>query len=204
MKLYYPIKPVFITQKFGERPEVYKQFGLNSHNGVDFRTKFDDTPLGKRYVYAAADGKILKLGNEGNKGYGKYVQLTHTGGAQTLYAHLHKFYVKEGQKIKVGEKIALTDNTGFSSAPHLHFGYRPAGYDYFNGNKGYVDPFPFFVSFTSLENRVKETLAPKVIEPLPRTWKDAMKDVIEMLEIKNPTDENKEFARRIKIVWTNN
>jgi len=140
----HPIDKVYITQEFGERPSVYKQFGMAGHNGIDYRTRFTDSPLGRRYIVAALDGKVTEARyNKG--GYGWFVRLEHDGGAQTIYGHNTKLYVAVGQHVKQGDRIALSGNTGFSSGPHLHFGYRPRGWqkNYDNGFKGYVDPMPY-------------------------------------------------------------
>lgn len=138
----YPIDKIFITQRFGERPEVYSQFGMKGHNGVDFRTRFVDSPLGRRYVTAAMDGVVIEVGNQGKGGYGIFVRLQHQGTEQTIYGHLTKSYVVKGQKVKAGERIGLSGNTGFSSGPHLHFGWRPDKWEknYNNGYKGYANP----------------------------------------------------------------
>ncbi len=137
--------PVVLTQRFGENPKIYAQFGMKGHNGIDYRTRFIDSPLGHRYVTAAATGKVIEARDEGSKGYGKYIRLEHPDGSQTVYGHLWKFYVSIGQQIAVGQRIALSDNTGFSTGPHLHFGYRPQGWqkNLNNGYSGYVDPLPF-------------------------------------------------------------
>jgi murein DD-endopeptidase MepM/ murein hydrolase activator NlpD len=148
--LWNPLKDVFeITQKFGENPEFYKKFGMKGHNGIDLRTKFKDTPLGKRYCYASLEGVVIKIGNDPN-GYGIYIRLSHQDGAQTIYAHLEKVYVKLWQKVKQGQLIGLTDNTGFSTGAHLHFGFRPEGWwkNYNNGYFGYVDPLPYITKKT--------------------------------------------------------
>ena len=57
-----------------------------------------------------------------NKGYGKYILIDHGYGYETLYAHLSKIYVEEGQMVKRWDLIGLTGNTGKSTAPHLHYG----------------------------------------------------------------------------------
>ena len=143
--LIYPIDKIYITQGFGENALNYKQFGLKGHNGIDFRTKYWDSPLGKRYVVAAKAGKVIELGNEGNKGYGIFIRLEHdldgNGNEQTVYGHLKKWYIKKDDYVKQGQLIGLTDNTGFSTSSHLHFGYRPKGWKklYENGYKGYVN-----------------------------------------------------------------
>lgn len=138
----YPIDKIFITQRFGENPQVYGQFGMKGHNGVDFRTRFVDSPLGRRYITAAMDGVVIEVGNQGKTGYGVFVRLQHQGTEQTIYGHLTKPYVVKGQKVKAGERVGLSGNTGFSSGPHLHFGWRPDKWlkNYNNGFKGYANP----------------------------------------------------------------
>lgn len=142
--LHYPIDKIFITQRFGERPEVYKRFGLKGHDGIDFRTRFIDSPLGRRYVTSAADGVIEQVRFDKN-GYGTHLRVRHDNGSLTIYGHLTKVYVKVGQKVKAKERIGLTGNTGFSSAPHLHFELRPRDVDVNNGFAGAVDPIPYFI-----------------------------------------------------------
>lgn len=100
------------TQGFGERPEVY---GPGGHNGYDWSCT-TDTP-----VYAMHDGSAV-LKEERNpdgtyKGYGLYVILQGSG-VQTYYAHLHEAG-KLGQ-VRAGDVIGYSNNSGFSSGPHLH------------------------------------------------------------------------------------
>lgn len=137
--LIWPLDKVTITQGFGERPEYYKKYGLKGHNGIDLRTRYLDTPLGKRYVQAMADGKVVEVRRFGS-GYGTYVKLLQKDGSTMTYAHLYKSYVYEGQNVTQGQKIALTDNTGDSSAPHLHITYKPKNPNMKNGFFGAEDP----------------------------------------------------------------
>ena len=140
----YPLKDqTYITQMFGENPQIYKRFNLKGHNGLDFRTKYPNTPQGRRYVYAVKDGRVSNIINQGSAGYGLYIRLAHIGTEQTIYGHLAMNYVNIGQVVKEGDRIGLTDNSGFSTGAHLHFGYRPNGFNYNNGYAGYIYPLIF-------------------------------------------------------------
>ncbi len=141
MRFIHPIDKVYISQGFGQNPQVYAQFGLKGHNGIDYRSRFVDSPLGRRYVVAPADGVIEEIGNQGIKGYGIYCRIRHDDGSQSTFGHFTKLYCWKGQKVKQGERIALTGNTGFSSGSHLHWGWRPKNWDIKNGYAGYVDQY---------------------------------------------------------------
>jgi murein DD-endopeptidase MepM/ murein hydrolase activator NlpD len=158
MKLFYPLSQVKITQYFGERPEVYKP--LLGHNGLDFKTMYFDSLDGKRPIFAAADGLVSERGDQGTQGYGKFIRLRHIDGSETIYGHLHEHTVQKNEQVAAGQVIAISDNTGFSNAPHLHFGYRPPNYKQNNGYGGYIDPLPF------LEGVLSEQSAPLISEPL--------------------------------------
>jgi murein DD-endopeptidase MepM/ murein hydrolase activator NlpD len=84
------------------------------HEGLDFAA-----PIGTD-IYATGDGVVEKASNSMN-GYGNCVIVDHGFGYKTLYAHMSAFKVKVGQKVKRGELIGLTGNTGLSSGPHLHY-----------------------------------------------------------------------------------
>lgn len=84
------------------------------HYGVDF-----SLPKGSP-VYATGDG-VVKYTRSTIAGYGKHMEIDHGFGYATKYAHLSEFVVKSGQKIKRGELIAYSGNTGKSTAPHLHY-----------------------------------------------------------------------------------
>jgi murein DD-endopeptidase MepM/ murein hydrolase activator NlpD len=144
-----PLDKMVCTQKFGKWPEFYKKFGMKGHNGVDFRTKFDDSPDGKRPVYAVMNGIVsTAISIEGISAYGKHVKIDHSNNHDTLYAHLDSLKVVKGQKIKAGEQIGFTGNTGVGTGAHLHFGYRPKPpkMDHKNGFKGSIDSLDYFLS----------------------------------------------------------
>jgi murein DD-endopeptidase MepM/ murein hydrolase activator NlpD len=103
---------VRITSPFGMRRDPFdgsRQF----HEGVDIAT-----PYGAR-VFASDDGIVVKALRHG--GYGNMVLVDHGQGRQTLYGHLRKFVVKEGDSVRRGETIGTVGSTGRSTGPHLHF-----------------------------------------------------------------------------------
>jgi len=138
-----PLDQLVITQKFGANPQMYRKYGMKGHNGIDFRTKFADTPLGRREIYAVDNGTVTKVVIAKTGGYGTYVQITHDDGSMTIYGHQYNPHVKCRQRVRAGQIIGISDNTGDSTGPHLHLGYRPKNFDFNNGFKGYVDPLPF-------------------------------------------------------------
>lgn len=98
--------------RFGIR--LHPVFGdWRSHNGLDL-TAATGTP-----VYATGDGIITTAKYRG--GYGYAVFINHGYGFETRYAHLSKFKVAEGQKVKRGTIIGFVGNTGTSTGPHLHY-----------------------------------------------------------------------------------
>ena len=84
------------------------------HPGIDIAVA-TGTP-----VHAAADGVVTYAG--WLTGYGNVVIIYHGSDISTLYAHLERYIVRKGDKVKRGQVIAYSDNTGWSTGPHLHFG----------------------------------------------------------------------------------
>ena len=137
IKLIYPVSGP-ITQYFGENPQIYSQWGYAGHNGVDWGIP-NGTP-----IVAAADGTVDKVDFE-KDGYGNFVKMSHIDGTTkyyTYYAHLQSTSVKVGQKITAGTVVGLSNNTGASTGPHLHFGVKIDGQN--PAYKGYLDPMPLF------------------------------------------------------------
>jgi murein DD-endopeptidase MepM/ murein hydrolase activator NlpD len=71
-------------------------------------------------IYATGDGKIIKV-KRSRRGHGNHVMIDHGYGYKTLYAHMSKYTVKKGQKVKRGDVIGYVGDTGMSTAPHLHY-----------------------------------------------------------------------------------
>ncbi len=105
----------YISDEFGWRihPLTNKQ---EFHEGMDIAVWYN-TP-----VLAAADGIVKYVG--WYAGYGYLIKIDHEFGYMTYYAHLNKFKVKVGQKVKKGQVIALSGNSGRSTGPHLHYEVR--------------------------------------------------------------------------------
>lgn len=103
----------YLSSGFGMRLHpIYKIRKL--HTGIDFAARIG-TP-----IYASGAGTITKVSNS-LQGYGKQVEIDHGFGFVTKYAHMSEFKVKLGQKVKRGESIGYTGNSGSSTAPHLHY-----------------------------------------------------------------------------------
>lgn len=122
----YRIHPIYKTRKM--------------HAGMDFSAKTGTE------IYATGNGIINKV-RRSKKGYGNYVEINHGYGYKTLYAHMSKYIVKKGQKVKRGEVIGYVGNTGTSVAPHLHYEVIK------NGKK--IDPVNFFYNDLSAEEYAK-------------------------------------------------
>lgn len=86
---------------------------MKMHEGLDILTDVGSP------VFAPGNGKVIYVGPRG--GYGITIEIDHGFGYKTIYAHLSKSLVKEGQNVKRGDRIALSGNSGLSTGPHLHY-----------------------------------------------------------------------------------
>lgn len=98
------------------------------HSGIDFTA-----PIGTP-IYATGDGIVAAASSE--RGYGNRILISHGYGYTTKYAHMSKFKVKKGQRVKRGDVIGLVGNTGASTGPHCH-------YEVFKNGK-VINPINFF------------------------------------------------------------
>ncbi len=110
--LKWPVVAKRISSRYGYRIHPISR-RKKFHNGIDLAASY-----GKKII-AAASGKVEFSGWKSY--YGKTVIIVHPGGYKTLYAHCSKLYVKKGQKVGTGTKIAAIGQTGLSTGPHLHF-----------------------------------------------------------------------------------
>ena len=112
---YMPLgKPVEgrISSKFGTRVDPLN--GKKSiHEGVDILANRGEK------IRATADGVVTKAFRNG--GYGNYVEIDHCNGYVTAFAHMQKYLVKRGEKVKRGQIIGKVGSSGRSTGPHLHY-----------------------------------------------------------------------------------
>ncbi len=145
--LHSPLARLICTQRFSERPEVYKNYGSPSgHNGLDFRTR-DNNDLNQweQPVFAVLEGKVSESAYD-EKFKGNYVRIQHDNGHESVYLHLSRRSVEAGVMVSAAQEIGISGNSGGASeAPHLHFGYRPVNNDKNNGYMGYIDPANLFI-----------------------------------------------------------
>ena len=83
------------------------------HNGIDIAAAKNAK------IVAAASGTVTTVSY--TNAWGNYVIITHSGGVQTLYAHMTEATVSEGQKVSAGEQIGKVGDTGYATGYHLHF-----------------------------------------------------------------------------------
>ena len=169
--LLFPIKEGFdyrITQEYGNnRSNYYAKYNLLGHNGQDI-----GCATGTPYV-AVSDATVLDLKNDvkenDHTSLGNYIRLLVSldrpnAFYEVMYGHCLSILVKQGDKVSRRDTIALGDNTGDSTGPHLHFGVRiierrtPKNgekgniyfgvkytvLDYDNGFGGYIDPVTLY------------------------------------------------------------
>lgn len=110
---YCPPSSKYVTSDWGFRKWRY-------HYGIDLKVHRGDT------VKCAFDG-VVRIIRYQRRGYGHYVVVRHNNGLETLYAHLEKPLVKNGQTLKAGDAIGKGGNTGRSTGYHLHLEFRYLG-----------------------------------------------------------------------------
>ncbi|HEX2793827.1 MAG TPA: peptidoglycan DD-metalloendopeptidase family protein [Croceicoccus sp.] len=101
-----------ITSRYGMRRHPILGY-TRMHAGVDFRARTGQP------IYAVTDGIVNYAGRKG--GYGNFIRISHGGGLQSGYAHLSRFAVSGGQRVRRGQVIGYAGSTGLSTGPHLHY-----------------------------------------------------------------------------------
>ena len=102
---------LYTTSSFGMRFDPFGR-GKRFHAGMDLAARYGDP------VRSMAAGTVDFVGT--SQGYGQLVEIDHGNGYKTKYAHNSKLLVKRGQKIDVGQVVALAGSTGRSTGVHLH------------------------------------------------------------------------------------
>lgn len=156
LKLYYPVKPYRVNQRFGDNQacvrdfggpnqlvvgkvagvcpvgfdELYPHFGMRGHNGMDLQA-------GEQYVYSPIDGEVIEAQKVPARGLGigilsnEIVNLDQYGDhyAKPRHWHLKQLFVDVGDKVTIGQPLGITDTTGYSAGNHLHFEIQPMDKD---------------------------------------------------------------------------
>lgn len=137
-----PMEGTYSYHGFGVRRDPFLGI-MRKHEGVDIHADIG-TP-----VYATGDGVVEFSGATGSS-YGVALEINHGHGYKTWYAHLSKCVARSGQRVKRGQLIAYSGNTGRSTGPHLHYEVRR------NGEQ--QNPVEYFVDDVDYE-KIKAQLA---------------------------------------------
>jgi murein DD-endopeptidase MepM/ murein hydrolase activator NlpD len=108
----------WVTSDFGVRLDPYTAERM-MHRGLDIATAQGQP------VHSPSDGTVVFAGTEG--GYGKVLVIDHGYGVKTRYGHLSEIFVRLGERVKRGARVAAVGNTGRSTGPHLHYEVRVNG-----------------------------------------------------------------------------
>lgn len=179
------------TQGFGARPDYYKQFGLNGHEGIDF-----GLPVGTP-VIAATNGVVSRDTDDPiqGKNYGINVVLWDTEQlCLTYYCHLSSNVVSVGQKIVAGQLLGYSGNTGNTTGPHLHFNLAKTDasgnrLNQTNGYLGFINPDDKRIAQWNIKNPTKPTEPPPITVPTDHDEENAMQ-VLKNAHISLPDTDN--------------
>ncbi|MGH7180664.1 MAG: M23 family metallopeptidase, partial [Nitrospiraceae bacterium] len=113
----WPVKG-WVTSGFGPRVSPFTEKPA-WHDGLDIGAAANAP------VQASAQGRVTAVGFDAK--LGNVVKIDHGFGVETLYGHLAKALVKEGQRVKRGEVVGLVGSTGLATGPHLHYMVKAHG-----------------------------------------------------------------------------
>lgn len=116
-----------ISSPFGERTHPIRHT-QHVHEGIDYAV-----PTGT-HVYTTANGTVTKVWKDNSCGNG--LKIKYATGISAIYCHLDHALVKEGDYVRAGCAVAISDNSGASTGAHLHYGMKDA-------NDKPMDPSPF-------------------------------------------------------------
>lgn len=119
----------WLSSPYGYRQDPMGGRGRSFHDGVDVAA-WHGSP-----VRASADGVVTDAGRKG--GYGKIVKIRHEYGYTSLYGHLSRRLVKEGEEVRKGQVIGRVGTSGHSTGSHVHYEVRV--------NNKPINPWPYLV-----------------------------------------------------------
>lgn len=124
----YPVKEGFITSRFGYRTHPVHG-NTQFHSGIDISVRYGSP------VYATASGKVIRA--RSSQENGKYIVIKHINNINTVYLHLSRILVREGDFVKKGQIIGMVGDSGLATGPHLHYEVT------YNGRP--IDPLLFII-----------------------------------------------------------
>lgn len=143
-----PLKGI-LSQEFGATSFAKNGYRGGFHNGIDIAA-----PIGSEIV-AAESGKVIAMGDQDlycRKGaYGKFIVVQHENNLTTLYAHLSRPAIQNGQTVSRGQLLGYVGRTGYATGPHLHFTVYASPTFYIGASRtcgpmplgGYLDPLDY-------------------------------------------------------------
>ncbi len=127
-KGYFDVEGNSVQKMFLKAPVAFKYISSGFTTGLRYISAFDVSTGHRAIDYAASYGTPIRSVGDGtivmvkyNGSYGNMVSVRHNGTYTTNYAHMSKFAVKYGDRVKQGEVIGYVGSTGFSTGPHVHF-----------------------------------------------------------------------------------
>jgi murein DD-endopeptidase MepM/ murein hydrolase activator NlpD len=133
-----------LSQGWGANPQIYQRFNLLGHNGLDYAL-----PSGAD-VSAPHNGKVIEVAYD-EQGYGNYIKIENEKEGSVL-AHLQESLVHVGDTVTEGQLIARSDNTGFSTGAHLHWGYYKIPRNRQDGYLGFINQLPLLEGHVPVED----------------------------------------------------
>lgn len=119
-----------ITSQF----HAMENFRNHPHTGIDLSMQLNTD------LYSPINGIVEKIIDLGKESLGKAIYIKTNDGQELIFGHLSEINVKKGSLVQVGEKIAESGNTGFSTAPHLHIAVKDSNGEFINP-ESYVNKF---------------------------------------------------------------
>lgn len=121
-----PVWSLWVSSSYGTRSDPFKKTKA-THKGIDLAGRTGNK------IKIMAKGRVVSAGRA--NGYGNLVVVDHGNGFTTKYGHMHKIYVKKGERVDVGDVLGEVGSTGRSTGPHLHYEVIYHGKN--------IDPLPF-------------------------------------------------------------
>lgn len=186
-----------ISQYFGGNPQIYSQFGLQGHNGWDIGTSTGTV------LVSPHDGKVTEIGND-TDGYGIYLKIENDIEG-SLLAHNKETLVNLGQSVVEGQAVAVSNNTGFSTGPHSHWGYFRKPRDRTNGYNGYIDQTSYLEGNVIIPPMNDQTKIPKAllgedqdleIQAVRGLLKDGKRDNLDLIDCRIELKECQESPQK--------